>query len=360
MEALFLALQFPPSFLLSGLTPLSLHFPQLLYAKTLDITEDISLPVRWFRSQEWLIKGRTMLIEAYVPGNTYMLPTRNNYCVFISGENIIKEFASSSNFSLSQAYNDLFSYRHNKLWRDQGESIHTTRAYFFKILREGLTTKLPTLYPSAHKTLLEEIEDHFAHKKSVDGWKSIHHYQFLQYITVSFIGPILWGESLWAELEFQNATRKFPAQYFAAGEIVQHVPTIVAPVVKFAYTRGNKYRETLIKHLIPVVREQVAKTENTSQSEQNLPFVSFIQYAMLMTKGRPYWTAERIVLLLESLWRASGSPVPMTVVHIVNSLCQRPENIEPMREEIDQQKHMDFNAPERLPLPNSFIKAQVI
>ncbi|KAF7874153.1 hypothetical protein EAF04_002825 [Stromatinia cepivora] len=352
VEALYLLLQLVSFYSVSGLIGTCLRFPKVLYVKNLDITEDLSPLTRWFRSQKWLFKGRTMAIEAYAPRKTYMLlPTRKNYCIFISGERIIKEFASSSNFSLNQAYDDLFQYRQNKLWHDQGD-----------------------LYPYAHEILVKEIADHLARKKNVNGWKSIHHYQFLQYITVSVIGPLFWGESLCkkelllflesmanpypypgADREFQNAARKYPAQYFTLSEIVQHVPTISVPLVKFVFTSGNKYRNTLTKHLLPIVREQMNQTENTPPKGQNLPFVNFMQYVALMTKDRPYWTPERIILLLESLWRASGSSIPMTLTHIVNSLCQHPKYIEPMRVEIDEQKQMNFSVLERLPLLNSFI-----
>ncbi|RDL40096.1 Cytochrome P450 [Venustampulla echinocandica] len=326
----------------------------------LDITTDLSLATRWIQSKKWLLRGRAMLIDAHVPGKTYMLPTPKNYCVFISAENNIKEFASSSNFSLHQAYDDLFSYRYNKLWHDEGESVHMTQIYYFRVLREGLTTKLPVLYPYMHETLVKGVADHLARKKAVDvnrqGWKQIHHYPFLEYITVSVIGPIFWGESLWANPEFQDAARRFPAQYFAFGEIVQHVPTFAVPLVKFAVTKGNKYRNILIKHLLPIVSEQMAEARNTPKSEENLPFINFIQYTVLMTQGKPYWTQERIILLLESLWRAGGHSVPMTLTHIMNSLCQYPEYMEPIREELDQQPQMNFSVLESLPLLNSFIK----
>ncbi|KAH6665546.1 cytochrome P450 [Halenospora varia] len=324
--------------------------------KNLDIPTQLSLTARWFQSKRWLLKGRSMLIDAHVPGKTYMLTTAKNYCVFISAEKNIKEFASSPNFSLHQAYDDLFSYRYNKLWHDQGESVHMTQVYYFRVLREGLTTKLPSLYPYMHETLLKGVDAHLARKKAVDGWKPTHHYPFLEYITVSVIGPIFWGEALWAEPDFQDAARRFPAQYFKFGEIVQHVPNFAVPLVKAAVTRGNKYRNILIKHLLPIVREQMTEAKATPKSEENLPFINFIQYTVLMTQGKPYWTPERIILLLESLWRAGGHSVPMTLAHIVNSLCQYPEYIQPIREEIDQQPEMNFNTLENLPLLNSFIK----
>ncbi|KUJ12851.1 uncharacterized protein LY89DRAFT_591877 [Mollisia scopiformis] len=142
-----------------------------------------------------------------------MLPTAKNYCVFISAEKNIKEFASSPNFSLHQAYDD-------------GESIQMTQIYYFRVLREGLTTKLADLYPYMHDTLLNGVENHLSRKKD---------------------------------------------------------------------------------------------------------FINFIQYTVLLTRGKPYWTAERIILLMESLWRAAGHSVPM-------------------------QQEMNFSVLESLPLLNSFMK----
>jgi hypothetical protein len=83
------------------------------------------------------------------------------------------------------------------------------QAFYFRVLRESLTTKLPTLQPYMYKTLVKGMEDHLTHKaedkgdlkyptdivQETDdmcnpGWKSIHHYPFMEYVTMSTIGPI--------------------------------------------------------------------------------------------------------------------------------------------------------------------------
>lgn len=331
-----------------------LSFPQT--PSNLDVSADFSFPTRWAWGKKWLLKGRDMLINAHVPGKTYMLPTPKNYCIFISAEKNVKEFTSSSDFSLHHAYDDLFSYRYNKLWYDQRESVHKSGVYLFRASREGLTTKLPALYPYMHETLVKGVTDHLGRKKAVHGWKPIHHHAFLKYIILSMIGPIFWGEKLWADPEFQIAARRFPAEYFVLGELLQHVPTFAVPLVKAVVTRGNKYRNIMIKHLLPVIREQLAEVGGPPKGEENLPFVDLIHCTALMTHGQPYWTPERIMLLLESLWRASSHSVPLTLTHIVNTLCQYPEYIEPLRDEIDQQPEMNFNVLESLPRLNSFVK----
>ena len=66
-------------------------------------------------------------------------------------------------------WNQLFSYRYNKLWHDKGESVHMTQVYYFRVLREGLTTKLPALYPYVHETLVKGVADHLDRKKAIDG-----------------------------------------------------------------------------------------------------------------------------------------------------------------------------------------------
>lgn len=45
-----------------------------------------------------------------------------------------------------------------------------------------------------------------------------------------------------------------------------------------------------------------------------------------------------------------------TLTHIMNSFCEHPEYVEPIREEMDQQPEMNFSVLESLPLLNSFIK----
>ncbi|EHK97482.1 hypothetical protein M7I_6748 [Glarea lozoyensis 74030] len=138
-----------------------------------------------------------------------MLPTPKNYCVFISNEQNIKEFASNPDFSLNQAYDDQ-------------ESALINQQYYFRVLREGLTTKLAGLYPYMYETLVKEMDGHISRKSEVND-------------------------------------------------------------------------------------------------------------AIRMVRGKAYWTPERVILLLESLWRAGGHSVPM-------------------------HQDMDFKTLESLPLANSFMK----
>ena len=39
--------------------------------------------------------------------------------------------------------------------------------------------------------------------------------------------------------------------------------------------------------------------------------MSIVQYAVNAVRGKSYWTPERIVAVLESLWRAAVPSVPM-------------------------------------------------
>ncbi|EPE24115.1 Cytochrome P450 [Glarea lozoyensis ATCC 20868] len=322
----------------------------------LDVPTSFSPISRWVWGKKWLLQGRNLLIKAHAPRQSYMLPTPKNYCVFISNEQNIKEFASNPDFSLNQAYDDLFSYKHNKLYHDQQESALINQQYYFRVLREGLTTKLAGLYPYMYETLVKEMDGHISRKSEVNGWKSIHYYPFLEYVTVSMIGPIFWGQPLWDVPEFQDAARRFPAQYFKFGEIVQHVPKITIPLVKYAVTGGNKYRNVLIKHLLPIIRKQLSEEAKQEKTGDESPFCDIMQDAIRMVRGKAYWTPERVILLLESLWRAGGHSVPMTIAHIVNSLCEHPEYFEPLREELQQHQDMDFKTLESLPLANSFMK----
>lgn len=70
---------------------------------------------------------------------------------------------------LALALSKLFSYRYNKIWYDEEESIHTTQVYFFRVLRESLTTKLPDIYPHMQETLKKEINKYLANTKAVEG-----------------------------------------------------------------------------------------------------------------------------------------------------------------------------------------------
>jgi len=44
-----------------------------------------------------------------------------------------------------------------------------TQVYFFRVLREGLTSKLSALYPYVHETLVKGFTNHLEKKKTIDG-----------------------------------------------------------------------------------------------------------------------------------------------------------------------------------------------
>ena len=92
-------------------------------------------------------------------------------------------------------------------------------------------------------------------------------------------------------------------------------------------TRGNRYRKILVKNILPMVRDYLREVESPSKLEENRPVrntvvppllqilifeqMSIVQYAVNAVRGKSYWTPERIVAVLESLWRAAVPSVPM-------------------------------------------------
>ncbi|MCJ1380900.1 ADP-ribosylation factor protein 3 [Xylographa soralifera] len=344
------------------------------FPSNLGVTNKQSSLRRQISSLRFLVQGRALLINAYVSQKTYVLPTPKNYYVFISSEKNIKEYASSPIFSLHAAYDDLFAYKYNKLWWDEGEDVNNTQAFYFKILRVGLTTKLPVIYPIMTETMSKVLSDHLERiRPTKDGWRSVQHYPLIAYTTTSVIGPIFFGQKLWSELEFQDAARNYPAQYFALGEMIQHVPTWTVPyaepiafdlfvdadrssLLKAVVTRRGKYRRILIKYLLPLVNEYMNGLESSCKTEDGHSFSNIVQYAVAAGQGKDYWTPKRIVLFVDSLWRSAIHSVPLTLTHAVNSLCEHPEYIQPLREEIENQPITDHNILENLPLLNSFLK----
>ncbi|MCJ1398261.1 hypothetical protein MMC11_001458 [Xylographa trunciseda] len=327
------------------------------FPSNLGVTNEQSSFRRWISSLRFLVQGRALLINAYVPRKTYVVPTPKNYYVFISSEKNIKEYASSPIFSLHAAYDDLFAYKYNKLWWDEGEDVNNTQSFYFKILRVGLTTKLPVIYPIMTETMSKVLSSHLSGiRANKNGWRSIQHYPLIAYTTTSVIGPIFFGQKLWSEPEFQDAARNYPAQYFALGEMIQHVPTWTVPLLKTVVTRRGKYRRILIKYLLPLVNEYMNGLEDLSKTDDGHSFANIVQYAVAAGQGKSYWTPKRVVLFVDSLWRSAIHSVPLTLTHAVNSLCENPEYIQPLRDEIENQPITDHNILENLPLLNSFLK----
>jgi hypothetical protein len=99
----------------------------------------------------------------------------------------------------------------------------------------------------------------------------------------------------------------------------------VSRLVKAVVTRGNRYRNILIKHLLPIVREQLAEARNSLKSEENLPVrliytktepCSCLVVCQLYPIYGPYDTRQAVLdpgkdysTLRESLacWRPLGS-----------------------------------------------------
>ena len=113
-------------------------------------------------------------------------------------------------------WSQIFASKYNKLWYDEGEDLHATQVLFFRVLREGLTTRLPALYPSVRETIANGFADYLEKRLAVNGsvvartpihllrsnqcsragWKTVEHFPMVEDITVNIVGPIFFGQEL--------------------------------------------------------------------------------------------------------------------------------------------------------------------
>ena len=161
------------------------------------------------------------------------MPTPKQDYALVSSEKHIKEYTSSKAVDLHSACDDvslepsisliqpltwwqIFASKYNKLWYDEGEGLHATQVLFFKVLREGLTTRLPALYPSVRETIANGFADYLEKRPAVNGsvvprtpihclqfnpcsqtgWKTVEHFPMFEHITVNIVGPIFFGQEL--------------------------------------------------------------------------------------------------------------------------------------------------------------------
>ncbi|KAI4098829.1 MAG: hypothetical protein L6R37_006283 [Teloschistes peruensis] len=154
--------------------------------------------------------------------------------------------------------------------------------------------------------------------------------------------------------EYLEAAAQYPQDVLVGGEALQVSPAFLAPAVISVITRNHRALNTMLRYLEPLIERGNTRTYPESVGEEEpLDVVQCIIDAIRKDDG---WDARKVLGEALALWFGSVHQLAMRFVYALYDICEHPECIGPMREEIEQFGDGWVSSLDKLPLLDSFLR----
>jgi cytochrome P450 len=225
-----------------------------------------------------------------------------------------------------------------------------------RVLRVVLRSHLLTLRPMLEQTISETFEDEYASGKILgDGWRSIHSFSMAKNLIRTVNSFVYFGKHLSSDHGFLEAAMQYPDDVFYTSEVLRFLPSFLAPIAAPILMRQGRAAKTLIRYLHSVIEERLM---NQSSANPQTKSLDCIQWIIDTNSRKNNWSTERVIQVVIGLWYASVHQLAISVVYGLVDLCEHAEYLEPLREEVEKHRHLDYvdEDLERMPRLDSFLK----
>ncbi|KAM0802496.1 cytochrome P450 [Usnea florida] len=199
----------------------------------------------------------------------------------------------------------------------------------------------------------EVKEEPTANSQNYARWSSVRTFSFAKTVVTKANSCVFFGDDIANDSEFLAAAQRYPQDVFITGEILRFTPSALAPTIAFICTGGHSAAKILVEHLTMKVQSRL---ETQGQNGKKSP--DCLQWIIDSSQHRDAWTTKRIVQETLALWFGSVHQLAMSFTYVLYDLCDHPEYIVPLREELER-THLDDSSawqPENMPRLDSFLK----
>ncbi|MCJ1267977.1 hypothetical protein MMC22_007863 [Lobaria immixta] len=269
--------------------------------------KELSLLERWAHSVQYLCNGSADVISNYSDETPYAIRTQANYYVMVASKKHMKELAEAPELSLRAAFGDIFGFKYTLNSMDVNSTTKADRGIAARVLQSIAVQHLPAMQEGLQRKLSETLSNSLRHGKQADGWISLPLSSTIRNLIFEMNCLSFFGERFASDPEFLYAAWRYPVDTIIAGEVLQFVPTWVAPYVHGIITQRNRAMKILSGRLMSWVTDRKEKGSDKTNLEHTM-----VQWMIDSAKG-DYWTPENLVRTINGVWFASSHQVWMTV-----------------------------------------------
>ncbi|KAI1156561.1 putative cytochrome P450 [Nemania diffusa] len=320
------------------------------------------LKSRW-RAMAFVFQGPAIIQAAYEQSNgaPFFVETPSNTIVLVSDWDRIKEInaAPEGTLSLLAAAKDLLQPKNTMSGFDWNVTRGSDGAPLQMTLRSRLVGYLPVLLPDIRRDLAAFIDQRIGSlptMKSGEAQGPI--FPIILEAVARSNARAFFGSELSQNQEFLIASIKTIEQTLIMAEILRVVPTFLLPYVgQFLSNRLNASK-IMNAALTDLVAQRFQDRDLRNRGHNTPKYDDCIQWIMdHCPKHRP-WGVTRIVHELIAVWFGSVHIASTTACAAVFDLCDHPDLVDILRQEIEHTgwAKFDESSGQILPLMDSFMK----
>ncbi|KAL9074039.1 MAG: hypothetical protein Q9157_004529 [Trypethelium eluteriae] len=242
---------------------------------------------------------------------------------------------------------------HNRIALDPTEDVNTTRYRLFsRAIRVVGGKQLPELTQHFQAWIESVLNEAVDSRQSLDGWVPVHLAPLMRKVATGALGRYVFGESLTRNPEFEASMHGYYKDVVKSMGALKFCPKFLRTYVYKLVTRDGQALHTLFRHMSPIIQ-----SAGDSWDEKE-PFKSItLLYNMIkLSEGSTYWTPDVLMQAVVGIWFAA-SHQPWVNLHCVFlELCERPEYIGILREELASSGDLNYKTLTELPILDSFAK----
>ncbi|KAL8719998.1 MAG: hypothetical protein Q9225_003068 [Loekoesia sp. 1 TL-2023] len=174
-------------------------------------------------------------------------------------------------------------------------------------------------------------------------------------LTSGMMALYFFGEELSAEPEFVGALQRYYQDVISSSGALQVAPKFLAPLLHSFLSKNGRALHFIFTRLKREIRRIREATEKPSELEK----VTLLYNLVASSVDLEYWTPDRLIQAVVGIWFAASHQPWINLHFVILELCRRPEYKDLLRQEIDSQDSMDYQAVSNLPILDSFIKESV-
>ncbi|KAL6719191.1 ADP-ribosylation factor protein 3 [Lecanora helva] len=287
----------------------------------------------------------------------FAVRTPENYYVHLFSENHVRELseAPEDKLSLHALSKDMFQPKYTMDGLAVEDRMSANGSLHSRVLRVVLRSCLGQLHDSLDRLISKTATQLFkAGKKTSDGWTEVSSFAWAKGIIAAANSHAFFGETLSSDPEFLKAALDYPEDLFKTAEVLRLVPSFLAPIIAPILMRQHRASRILVEHLTPVVEERLQKSHSSDISAHDKP-IDCIQFFVDANSKKNTWSARKIIQVILGVWFAALHQPALSLTYLLDDLCNYPEYVELLREELETHDVTGDNL-ENLALLDSFLK----
>ncbi|KAI0277140.1 cytochrome P450 [Russula aff. rugulosa BPL654] len=283
----------------------------------------------YFSALQFCFDGFRMLREGYEktkPG-LFKIANFRRWMVLATGSQLIDDIrkAPSDVLSISEPGKEIIQAKYTLDLLDEDDEYHTD------IIRSQLTRNIANTFKDVREELIMAMDDLIPTRE--DEWIKVSIIDTLQRVICRATNRVFVGVPLCRDHDYQNLNLSFATKVMMFGTIISFFPKPLKPIVSRMLSNLPSQIRQEIEFIRPMVEERYAKMEEYGEDWDDMPN-DMLMWLMSEAKG-----VERSIegfarrLLVSNL--AAIHSTSLTLTQALYRLLANPENIEPLRQEVD-------------------------